>query len=161
MLEDFLVKEKKIDKKNIVFLNFEDLQIREDFEKNPKEYFVGLGLRNYCLNNFGDIKNRTDRGELAENFVFGELGFLKEKNFNLNFWRTTSKAKVDFIVSCGETIVPVEVKFKNMDSDTVGKSFFSFLEKYNPDRGIIATKDFWGERKIKNTLIKFIPIGYI
>lgn len=44
MLQDYLLNEKKINPKNIIFLTFEDWEILEKFSKSPKEYirsFIG------------------------------------------------------------------------------------------------------------------------
>ncbi|MHA1611713.1 MAG: DUF4143 domain-containing protein, partial [Promethearchaeota archaeon] len=55
-----------------------------------------------------------------ENFVFCEL----KSNFEgwqLNYWRTTGKAEMDFILRKDNQIVPVEVKLgeKNWEKDFI------------------------------------------
>lgn len=44
---------------------------------------------------------------MLENFIFNELSRDFEK---INYWRTTGKAEVDFVINTGEELVPVEVK---------------------------------------------------
>jgi len=125
-----------------------------ELRKNPKVYFFDYGLRNYSINNFSPTSVRVDRGELAENFIFDQLYQL---NKEINFWRTTSKAEVDFVL--GEKL-PVEVKFENMRKEKISKSLHSFINAYSPEFAIVVTKNFLGEKKVNNTIVKFIPIVY-
>ena len=46
--------------------------------KTPKFYFLDNGFRNITINNFQEIKNRTDQGSLNENFVASELIIIKD-----------------------------------------------------------------------------------
>lgn len=132
-----------------------------ELKKNPKVYFVDYGLRNYAITAFNSLEIRQDRGELAENFVLNELGLIVGDKFFINFWRTTAKTEVDFIINTANELIPVEVKFEKLNKEKTGKSFFSFINNYSPKRALIITKDFWGEKKVNNTLIKFVPIVYL
>lgn len=129
-----------------------------ELRKNPKVYFFDPGLRNYPINNFNKLDIRADAGKLAETFVLGEL---TNENYSTNFWRTTAKAEVDFVVSDLEEIMPIEVKFETMKKATVTKSFHSFLNAYEPERALIVTKDSWQEKKVGKTKVKFVPIVYL
>jgi len=128
-----------------------------ELKKNPKLYFVDSGLRNYPLGDFSSFFVRSDRGEIAENFVFNQLNYIFEEK--INFWRTTSKAEVDFVVA-GSTMIPVEVKFKELKKEKISKSFHSFINSYSPKLAVVVTKNFWGEKIVGKTLVKFIPIAY-
>lgn len=130
--------------------------LKTELRKNPKVYFFDLGLRNYLLGNFNDLEKRTDTGVLVENFVLNQLSYLTEK---INYWRTLGKAEVDFILTFGGELVPVEVKFT--PRPTISRGFRSFISTYNPTRALIITKDYWDEIKIGRTLVKFIPACYI
>src|SRR3990170_5231103 len=80
-----------------------------ELKKNPKIYFLDLGLRNYIINNYNPLEKRTDTGALVENFVFLCL----RNNFpdkTINYWRTTAKAEVDFILRLNGELIPIEVK---------------------------------------------------
>ncbi|MBN1157485.1 ATP-binding protein, partial [Candidatus Woesearchaeota archaeon] len=129
-----------------------------ELRKNPKIYFYDVGLRNYAINNFNKLDIRNDSGELAENFVLNEIRSLE---LDINFWRTTAKAEVDFILSRGNHVVAVEAKFENMKKPKTTKSFHSFLNAYKPKIAIIVTKNLWAEKKINETTVKFVPIVYI
>ncbi len=128
-----------------------------ELKKNPKLYFVDSGLRNYPLGDFSSFFVRSERGEIAENFVFNQLNYVFDET--INFWRTTSKAEVDFVVA-GNTIIPIEVKFKELKKEKISKSFHSFINSYSPKLAVVVTKSFWGKRRVGKTLVKFIPIAY-
>ena len=130
---------------------------RTELVKNPKVYFVDLGIRNYSLVDFRKPDERNDLGLMAENHVYNTLKNLYPQT-PIKYWRTKSKAEVDFVIEKNQNIFPVEVKY--VSKKTIGKSFYSFIEKFNPPVGIILTKDFLGEDKIKNTKVKFIPLSY-
>jgi len=122
---------------------------------------MDYGLRNYAINNFNVIGFRGDDGELAENFVLNELSFFTRDKFFINFWRTTAKAEVDFVLNNVNEVIPIEVKFEKLKKEKIGKSLFSFINNYHPERALIVTKNFWGEKRVNGTLIKFVPIVYL
>ena len=129
---------------------------RTELVKTPKIYFLDSGLRNYLLADFKKLEQRNDIGALVENFVFSRLQ--KEKLAKINFWRTKSKAEIDFVLQKQGEIIPIEVKYSLAPS--IGKSFYSFVEKFSPKRGYILTNEFVGIQKIKNTKIYFLPAYY-
>ncbi|ODS42593.1 MAG: hypothetical protein MSIBF_04610 [Candidatus Altiarchaeales archaeon IMC4] len=126
-----------------------------ELKKAHKIYFLDMGMRNAVLNNFTAFENRPDRGELAENFVFREL----KTNFGhkMNFWRTAGKAEVDFVLTKGDDVIPIEVK---LSGTTLGKSFYSFINAYEPKRAIVATLDKFEKRLVNGTTIYFVPVFY-
>lgn len=132
-----------------------------ELKKNPKIYFIDSGLRNYLINNFLPLKDRADNGALVENFVYTELIKNLPENFRIKYWRSKSKAEVDFIIDKVSSQIPVEVKFSSFDKPAVSKSFRSFIETYKPSVGLILTRDFWGKIKIDATEVYFMPVYYI
>jgi len=130
---------------------------RTELTKNPKNYFIDLGLRNYLLADFRAIKNRNNLGAIMENYAYNMLNSLNLSP-NLKYWRTKSKAEVDFVLEKEQRIYPIEIKYSS--KRIVGKSFYSFIDKFKPKTGIILTKDYLAEEKIKNTKVKFIPLSY-
>ena len=129
-----------------------------ELRKNPKVYFFDYGTRNYSINNFNSIFFRNDAGFLAENFVSNEI---ETENFLINFWRTTAKAEVDFVLSSTNEIIPIEVKFENFKREEITRSMRSFIEAYKPKCALILTKDYWGEMIVNKTKIKFVPVCYV
>lgn len=129
---------------------------RTELVKNPKVYFNDLGLRNYSLVDWRAAGARNDLGSLAENYGF----ILLEKIFGgrLKYWRTKAKAEVDFVIEKEQSAFPIEIKYSS--KRLIGKSLYSFIDKFNPPAALILTKDYLAEEKVKNTKIKFIPLSY-
>ena len=65
-----------------------------------KIYFWDLGIRNAVIGNLSQVENRTDAGELWENFVIAER---MKKNAYTNsfaqsyFWRTRQQHEIDYL----------------------------------------------------------------
>lgn len=115
-----------------------------ELRKNPKIYFFDLGLRNTLMEKFEFTDDEW--GKLLENYCF-----LAYKQKNINYWRTTAKAEVDFILR--DIMAPIEVK----SVPKISRSLMSFVTTYRPLFGVIA---HFGESKliVKNkTKIFFIP----
>ena len=128
-----------------------------ELKKTQKLYFLDLGLRNAVINNFTDFDSRDDRGKLMENFVFREL-VTNFEDYRINYWRTSGKAEVDFVLSRGEDPVPVEVK---LGGERLTRGFYSFLKAYEPERALVITLDEFREQKAGSTLIYWIPVFYL
>jgi len=123
-----------------------------EIRKSKKFYFLDLGLRNSLIDNFLPIGNRSDAGNLLENFVFRELLTLEDAD--IRYWRTTGKAEIDFIVRRRDKIIPIEVK---LSPEKPGKGFYSFISTYQPENAFIITlKDFHRER-INSCDLFYIP----
>jgi predicted AAA+ superfamily ATPase len=122
---------------------------RTELVKNPKVYFYDTGLRNAVINDFKNLDYRQDKGVLYENFIFSEL---IKNNLTLKYWRTKSKAEVDFIIN---DKIPVEVK-SFLPKPVVGKSLFSFIEKYHPEKAFIFNEKIFDSLLADNTLIQFL-----
>lgn len=133
--------------------------LRTELKKNPKVYFVDLGMRNYAIDNYLPLRKRGDKGEMVENFVLNQL---KRSNIGeLHYWRTTGKAEVDFVLTMKDQAIPIEVKYKSFENEKTTRSFKSYLSAYGPDRALVLTKDFWGEEEIGKTKVKFAPVCYL
>lgn len=130
---------------------------RTELVKTPKVYFLDNGLRNYLLSDFKEVNKRNDIGQLAENFVYSSL--IRKKIGKINFWRTKSKAEVDFVLQKEGEIIPVEVKYSF--SPSIGRSFYSFIEKFSPLNAYIFTQGFSEIKIIGKTKIYFIPVYYL
>ena len=129
-----------------------------ELKKNPKVYFIDIGLRNWIVNNFNDFEIRTDAGSLIENAVFSSLYQRKEEE--IRYWRTLGQAEVDFVLRQDDEIIPLEVKYSHLRLPEVNRSLRSFLKGYKPKRALVLTKGFWGRTKIEDTQIAFVPVWY-
>jgi len=127
---------------------------RTELVKSPKVYFEDVGWRNWLLGKFILTAGFGNQGNLAENFVFSHLK--RKENLEIHYWRTKAKAEVDFVIEKGGEVIPVEVKYS--PAPTLGKSFLSFLSKYQPKLGFILTKNVWERRQIGKTEVRFLPL---
>ncbi len=135
--------------------------IRTELRKNPKPYFIDLGLRNYAINNFNLLEERVDKGSMVENFIFNSLMNMTKDFGKISYWRTLGKAEIDFVLNLEREIIPVEVKFAEMKKPKVSRGFRSFVNSYKPKKGLIVTKNLFDEIKINDTMVKFIPACYL
>ncbi|GHV09569.1 ATPase [Spirochaetia bacterium] len=84
---------------------------RKAIGKMKKVYFCDLGLRNLIEKNFNDIEYRSDRGALFENFCMLELWRNRGVAGELQSYRTSDGAEVDFILNRLSKKTAVECKF--------------------------------------------------
>ncbi len=130
----------------------------KELTKSRTVYFYDLGLRNFANNTFNYITNLNDKCFLFQNLI---KQFLEEqikwKPYKLNFWRTSDKAEVDFVLSGSTSIIPVEVKYMQNKTLTVKRSLRSFINRYSPEKAFVINLNTGGEIKIDNTIVRFIP----
>ena len=72
---------------------------------------------------FSSLDFRIDRGQIFENFILNEF-----RDFELKYWRTTSKAEVDLVLLYSNQILPIEVK-------SLGKIRRSFAANIDQNEG--------------------------
>ncbi len=107
---------------------------RSEIIKAPKMYFYDNGFRNTVIDDFRATGMRQDIGLLNENFIFSQLTY---SGMEVKFWRSKSKAEVDFILD-KEGLLAIESK---SGGRSVTKSLLSFNEKYKPDKIIILSRN--------------------
>ncbi len=123
---------------------------RTELVKAPKIFFMDNGFRNIVAKNFQPVKNRQDKGALYENFIASEL---TKKGIDIKYWRTKSKAEIDFVIEEKGNLIPAEIK-SNLKKPKLTKSFYSFVEKYRPKKGLIFSETLFSQKG----KIKFRPI---
>ncbi len=132
--------------------------VKKEISKSPVPYFWDLGLRNHALGLFGHIQSPSESGFVFENLVFLTLKEkLGLKAAKLNFWRTTDKAEVDFVVASGRTVTPLEVKYKHLKKARVPASLRSFISKYRPRCAYVINLSLKETIRIGGTKIVFLP----
>jgi len=119
--------------------------------KVPKVYFYDNGFRNIIIDDFRNYSVRQDIGKLNENFIFTQLTYA---GMEVKFWRTKSKAEVDFIIEKGGELIAIESK-SSYSSRT--RSLMNFKNKYDPFLTVIACQDVLEE--IKGVL--YLPFVFI
>ena len=100
---------------------------RKEIVKSPKVYFNDLGIRNFAIKNFNDLRIRSDKGFVFENFVYLILKDSRESSDKINFWRTKAGAEGDFVILEGLKIIPIEVKAKYFKNPLVSQALRSFI----------------------------------
>lgn len=114
-----------------------------ELKKNPKIYFIDLGLRNFISGRF-DF-SEEEYGKLLENYTF-----LSIKGGNVNYWRTTAKAEVDFILN---EKIPIESKI----NPKLTRSIRSFIDSYKPEKAFLINLNKTEKTKMNQTEIFLIP----
>ena len=130
---------------------------RLELVKSPKFFFVDNGFRNMAIKNFLPSTSRTDVGALNENYIATEL---VKKGYSIRYWRTKSKAEVDFIIEDQGYAIPLEVK-TTINKPSVSRSFRSFLEKYQPPRGYITSQQLYADISINDIPVYIVPHWYL
>jgi len=84
--------------------------LRKELTKMPKGFLLDSGLRNSLLNNFQQIPDRMDKGEIWETAFFKALAdkYGWDEAF---YWRTADGNEVDFVLPQIETPFAVEAKY--------------------------------------------------
>lgn len=90
-----------LEKSFIVFrLGTFSRNLRNELKASRKIYFWDLGIRNAVIGNLAQIENRTDAGELWENFVIAERmkrNAYKGSFAQSYFWRTRQQHEIDYL----------------------------------------------------------------
>jgi len=109
--------------------------LRSEISKNPKIYFLDTGMMHLLW-----LKEmpKVILGEVFETFVFLEL---MKAGKRINFWRTTNKQEIDFIIN-EKDLYAIEVKYNFQNADNRNLRFFS--ENYKCK---MFTVGFKGEKK--------------
>lgn len=102
-----------------------------ELAKQPKLYFSDTGMRNAVMDAFPN--ELEGEGRVFENYVLNEL---QKAGFTPQYWKSKSKAEVDFIVRKGGEVIPVEAKVYS--GQKIEKSLRSFIEKYRPKKALIV-----------------------
>lgn len=105
--------------------------LRNELKSSKKIYFWDLGIRNAIIGNFKEIENRTDFGEMWENFAIVER--LKMLNYKQSFsqpyyWRTKQQQEIDYIEELDGQLSTFEFKWNPNKANVKQPS--SFLDAY-------------------------------
>ncbi len=132
----------------------------KELSKNPKIYFLDTGFRNSLIDDMRLMEKRQDAGQIAENVIYRRLKELLNEHHKINYWRTKAGAEVDFILRIEDKLIPVEVKYSQIDEMKLSRSFINFINSFKPQRGIIITKNFIGMQKVNGTKVLYMPVYY-
>lgn len=128
----------------------------KELSKMPVFYFKDLGMRNFVFNRLTHYDPIISGPMLFQNLI---LALLKDKFpfSEIHYWRTKDKAEVDFIIKTGTELIPAEVKFSHLDSDSTSRSFVNFIKAYGPKKAYVVNLSLRRTRVIEDTEVEFIP----
>lgn len=111
--------------------------IRKELSKMPKVFVNDI----WTLNNI--LKNKYESLELVpwniiENIIYNVLS-TNEVLDNIYFYRTISKSEIDFVIQKENSLLPIEVKYRNK-VQKVPVAIKNFNKQYNNVNSIIITK---------------------
>lgn len=103
--------------------------LRKEIRKQDKIFFYDLGIRNAIIENLAPLENRTDVGQLWENFLVVER--MKKIYYNdlyrkTYFWRTYTGAEIDYVEEYDNKLFAYEFKY----GDKIPKAPKSWLSTY-------------------------------
>lgn len=133
---------------------------RKEITQMPKVYFTDTGLRNYVCGSFSNLEIRPDKGAIIETLVFSELAKRLKASQEIRFWRTQTKAEVDFVILKNSRLIPVEVKFSLLKRPAVARSLRCFIDFYQPKQAIVLNSNLITKNKIKDTEVLFLPVHW-
>lgn len=124
---------------------------RKELVKQRRAYFLDTGLRNAIAKEF----DKEPTGHLFENYVMTEL---LKMGLEPRYWRTKSKAEVDFVIERGRDVVPIEVKLQL--GRKVGSGLRSFISSYEPDTAIVVgLKGEEGSKDVNGCDVRFLRVA--
>jgi uncharacterized protein len=100
--------------------------LRKEITKSNRWYFCDNGIRNAIINNFIRLDNRTDVGDLWENYLATER--IKKQQYqkifsNNYFWRTYDQQEIDWVEEQGEQLHAYEFKWNDKKKTKVPGAF--------------------------------------
>lgn len=128
--------------KSFVILGVGSLRrnLRNEVRGKKKYYFYDTGVRNGIISQFNSLSERSDVGNLWENYLFIER--LKKRSYqnihaNHYFWRTYEQQEIDYIEEREGKLFAYEFKWK----ETNVKAPARFLDNYPNALFNVITKE--------------------
>lgn len=100
--------------------------LRKEITKSSRWYFYDNGIRNMLINNFNTLNNRTDVGELWENYLTSErIKKQHYQNFSKQnyFWRTYDQQELDWLETEADSINAFEFKWNDKKKSKIPTAF--------------------------------------
>ena len=129
---------------------------RSELTRAQKLFFVDNGIRHHLVGDLRTLEDRADTGVVLENWVFSELWKALPTGAEVNFWRSTSNAEVDFVVTSGGTLVGVEVKAAELGRPAITRSARSFVDAYAPTAFLVVNRGIEAGQDLGRTAVRWI-----
>ncbi|MBN1684969.1 MAG: ATP-binding protein [Gammaproteobacteria bacterium] len=120
----------------------EKASVRRRLVKSSKYLFFDLGIRRLAAHEGTQLPIKN-MGQLFEQFIGLELLHLARSHsqrITLNFWRDLEGREVDWVLSFGEKIIPIEVKWTDNPSIRDVSHLRTFMKDYGVKRGYIVCR---------------------
>lgn len=100
--------------------------LRKEITKSNRWYFYDNGIRNGIINNFSQLENRTDVGNLWENYLASER--IKHQNYTQKsvsnyFWRTYDQQELDWLEEQNGQLNGFEFKWNERRKSKIPTAF--------------------------------------
>jgi uncharacterized protein len=96
--------------------------LRKEISQSPVVYFGDLGMRNYPLGLFGNVRIPAESGFLFQNLIYLILRSRDSIGLRrVHFWRTKDKAEVDFVVEQGTAPYSIGSQVQGLQRDGTPK----------------------------------------
>lgn len=133
--------------------------IRSEISKSPAVYFSDIGFRNYALGIMGALQRPDDFGFVFQNLVYLILREkLRWSSASIHFWRSRAKAEIDFVIKRGTSLIPIEVKFKDILKPSPPRALEGFVEKYRPACCLVVNKSLRATVDFHGTEVRFLTL---
>ena len=114
--------------------------LRKEVTKSKKWYFFDNGIRNALINNFSQLSQRNDIGQLWEQYILSErIKFNRYNNYQPQyyFWRTYDGQEIDLIELYNGQLQALECKWKEAKT----KIPTAFAKAYSEAKFAIINKE--------------------
>ena len=127
--------------------------VRQQIKSFKKGYVASLNLSRISLNiDYWNIAG-DQYGHIIETFIYNEM--IKNNIDNINFYHNTKiKKEVDFVITNGKKIIPIEVKI----SERINKAHLKNLAYFMESNKIISGILLYGGKEIKTIKINKLKI---
>jgi uncharacterized protein len=121
---------------------------RKEVSKMSKILFWDNGIRNSILDDYRDISQRNDIGQLFENFMIGErmkMNVWTRPSIRSFFWRNYNQSEVDYVESHHDKLSAYEIKWSKTKKNYISRAFTNlypdaFTKIISPDDFITFTQ---------------------
>lgn len=115
---------------------------RDILFQTQKFYLFDVGVANYLANRSINLLKGVEAGKAFEHFIFMELiayKNMKDKRFDITYWRTKTGYEVDFVL--GDALMAIEVKISECAQRADLKGLIVFCEEHPAVKAIVVSQD--------------------
>jgi len=117
-------------------------QDRQVISRTPKFYLFDVGVAGLITKRHIAEEKGALFGKAFEHFILMELcaySSYRNKDFEINYWRTKSGLEVDFVLGSGE--VAIEVKGASRVDKRDIRPLYAFIDRYAPRKSIVVCNE--------------------